>query len=125
DVEKEFGKALGSDVAGYRDALVATAIEAKQRRSVTSEAFVVDDALRQAVVARLAAKGITLSPEAQANGRSLMDEHIAFEVSRYVFGRQAELRRRAATDPQVQAAVALLHASSSPAALMLQVSRAP
>lgn len=125
DAEKEFGKALGSDVATYRDALVATAIDAKQKRTVTNEAFVVDDVLRQAVVSRLAAKGVTLSPEAQANGRSLMDEHIAFEVARYVFGRQAELRRRAASDPQVQAAVALLDASPTPAALMQQASRAP
>ncbi len=57
DREKEFGKALGSDVAAYRDALVATAIDAKQKKTVTSEAFVVDEALRQAVVAQARRQG--------------------------------------------------------------------
>ncbi len=123
DTEKAFAKALGGEVAAYRDALVATALDAKKNRSVTNENFVVTDAMRQSVVARLQAKGVALSPADQAAGRQLMDDQIGFEVARYVFGRQAELRRRAASDPQVQAAVALLPVGTTPESLMSRASR--
>ena len=52
-----------------------------------------------------------------------MDEQIGLEVARYVFGREAELRRRSAIDPQVQAAVALLPAGTTTASLMARASR--
>lgn len=118
DGEKAFAKALGGNVAAYRDALVATALEVKEKKLVTSEGFVVTDAMRQMVLARLAAKQVTLDPSQVAGGTSLLTDQLAYEISRYVFGRQAEIRRRSSDDPQVRAALELLRASPTPAALM-------
>lgn len=119
--EREFVRALGGGVATYRDALVTTAIAIKEQRLVTSESFEVSDAMREMVYAKLAAKGIELSETARAGGRSLVNDQLGYEVSRYVFGRQAELRRRSADDNQVSAAMALLQRGTTPRALMAEI----
>ncbi|MBK6495600.1 MAG: S41 family peptidase [Gemmatimonadetes bacterium] len=118
DAEKTFAKALGSNVAAYRDALVSTALEAKEKKLVTSEGFPVTDQMRQLVLSKLAAKGVVMSPEQIAGGRALLDDQLAYEISRYVFGRQAEIRRRSSDDPQVRAAIELLKRAPTRAALM-------
>lgn len=118
DGEREFAKGIGANVAGYRDALVATALEVKEKKLVTSESFPMTDALRSLVLARLQAKKIALTPEQLAGGRQLLDDQAAYEIARYVFGRQAELRRRGLDDTQVRAAVEMLRAAPTPKALM-------
>jgi carboxyl-terminal processing protease len=122
DGEKTFAKALGSNVASYRDALVATALEVKEKKLVTTEAFEVTDAMRQLVIDRLAAKGVALTAEQLAGGAKLMSDQLSYEIARYVFGRQAEIRRRSADDPQVRAAIELLRSAPTPAALMAKTS---
>ncbi len=123
DAEREFAKAIGGNVAGYRDALVTTALEVKEKKEVTSETFQVSDAMRQAVLARLKAKGIILSAEQTAQGRALLDDQLSYEVARYVFGRAAELRRRGLDDPQVRAGVEMLRSAATPKALMAEITR--
>ena len=118
DGEKEFAKALGGNVTAYRDALVAAALEVKEKKLVTAEGFVVTDAMRQMVLGRLAAKNVALDPKQLAGGTSLLTDQLAYEISRYVFGRQAEIRRRSSDDPQVRAALELLRTSPTPKALM-------
>ena len=59
-----------------------------------------------------------MSPEQIAGGRALLDDQLAYEISRYVFGRQAEIRRRSSDDPQVRAAIELLKRAPTRAALM-------
>jgi uncharacterized protein YfaS (alpha-2-macroglobulin family) len=44
--ERDFIRGMGGSVAAYRDALVGAAIEIKERKLVTTEKFVVDDAMR-------------------------------------------------------------------------------
>jgi carboxyl-terminal processing protease len=120
--EREFVRALGGNVAAYRDALVGTALEVKERRLVRVEGFVVSDALRQMVLGRLARSGVAISPEEAAGASALLDDQLGYEVARYVFGPHAELRRRALDDRQVRAAVELLRAGPTPQALMRQIS---
>lgn len=121
DVEKTFVKALGGNVAIYRDALVATALELKEKRSVTTEAFEVTEAMRALVLARLKAKGVELTPAEIAAGTQLLTEQIGYETARYVFGRQAETRRRAQFDPQMRAALDLLQGAPTPKQLFTRV----
>lgn len=118
DAEKSFAKALGGNVAAYRDALVGSALEIKEKKLAPTENFVVTDAMRQLVLGRLSAKGVTLTPAQLAGGTTLMNDQLAYEVSRYVFGRQAEIRRRSTDDPQVRAAIELLRSAPTRAALM-------
>lgn len=122
DTERLFAKALGSNVAAYRDALVGTALEVKEKKLVTSESFEVTDAMVALVVQRLATSGVPLTAAEVAGGRSLMSDQLSYEIARYVFGRQAELRRRSQDNPQVQAALRLLRDAPTREALMAKTS---
>jgi len=116
--ERTFATALASSFGVYRDALTATALDAKNRKLVASEGFQVTPAMRQEVLRRLRAKGAQVSDETFAGARNLVDEQLGYELARYVFGRQAEFRRRAAQDPQMQAALDLLRQAHSPKDLL-------
>jgi carboxyl-terminal processing protease len=119
--EKNFAKAIGTNVTAYRDALTATALDVKEKKLVTAEGFKVTPAIRQGLVDRLKAKGVTLTPEDVAGGSTLIDDQLSYEISRYVFGREGELRRRDADDPQVHAALELLRKATTPKSLMAEV----
>lgn len=121
DGERAFARAIAGNIAAYRDALVAVALEAKERRSVTSENFTVTPALRQSVYDKLAAKGIVLNETDKASGASLVDDQLAYQIARYVFGRELELKRQAVDDPQVQEALRLLEKGTTPRALMAEI----
>jgi len=121
DGERAFAQAVGGDVAAYRDALVGVALDIKQKKSITSQQFAVTGAMVEDVYSRLATRGVVLTPEQRAGGASLVTQSLGYEIARYVFGRQAELMRRALDDPQVRAAAELLRTSDSPRALMSQI----
>jgi len=88
--ERTFATALASSFGVYRDALTATALDAKNRKLVASEGFEVTPAMRLEVLRRLRAKGAQVSDETFAGARNLVDEQLGYELARYVFGRQAE-----------------------------------
>ncbi len=118
DSEREFAKALGTNLPLYRDALTSYALEAKKNHRVTSESFKVTPEMRQQVYERLRAKGAKLT-QAEFNGAaSLIDEQLGYEITRYVFGRPAEFRRKAQDDRQMQTALGLLRKAQSPKQLM-------
>ena len=66
-----------------------------------------------------------MSPATFQSGASLVDQQLGYEISRYVFGRPAEFRRRAQDDPQVQMAITLLRKAQSPKQLLTLASAAP
>jgi carboxyl-terminal processing protease len=116
--EREFAKALGTDAPLYRDVLTSFALEQKSAKSVSSESFTVTPAMRQQIYDRLKQKGADLTPEEFKMGGRLVDQQLGYEVARYVFGRQAEFRRKAGDDPQVQTALDLLHRAGTPKELL-------
>ncbi|MBA3260340.1 MAG: S41 family peptidase [Gemmatimonadales bacterium] len=123
--EREFAKALGNNLPEYRDVLTTLALEAKNKGSITSESFSVTPAMRREVYDRLGAKGVRLSAEEIAGAGRLVDEQLGNELARYVFGRQAEFRRRAANDRQMQTALDLLRRAESPKELLGLASASP
>lgn len=116
--EREFAKALGNGLPQYRDALTTIALEAKKTLGVKSEAFQVTPDMRRQVYQRLRAKNIQVSPEVFNGAGKLIDEQLGFEIARYVFGRPAEFRRRAAQDVQMQTAMGLLRKAQTPKQLL-------
>ncbi|HEY9505041.1 MAG TPA: S41 family peptidase [Gemmatimonadales bacterium] len=118
EAEREFAKALGPDVPLYRDVITAFALEQKSAKAVTSESFTVTPGMRQQVYERLQQKGVKLTPDEFKQGGRVVDQALGYEVARYVFGRQAEFRRKAGDDRQVQAALDLLHKASTPKELL-------
>jgi carboxyl-terminal processing protease len=116
--EREFVRALGDKIAVYRDVLTAYAISMKEQKKIASEDFRVTPEMRSDVVARLAAKGVKLEPAVVSGASRLLDQQIGYEVSRYVFGRPAEFKRRSADDPQMQTALGLLRKATTPKSLL-------
>jgi carboxyl-terminal processing protease len=118
DSEKEFAKALGTNLPLYRDALTSFALESKKNHQVPNEGFKVTPEMRQQVYNRLRTKGVKLT-QAEFNGAgSLIDEQLGYEITRYVFGRPAEFRRKAQDDKQMQTALGLLRKAQSPKELL-------
>jgi carboxyl-terminal processing protease len=118
DSEKEFAKALGTNLPLYRDALTSFALESKKNHQVPNESFKVTPEMRQQVYNRLRTKGVKLT-QAEFNGAgSLIDEQLGYEITRYVFGRPAEFRRKAQDDKQMQTALGLLRKAQSPKELL-------
>ena len=116
--EREFAKALGANLPQYRDVLTGFALEQKSTKKVTSETFKVTPEMRQRVFQRLQEKGVKLTPGEFDQGARLIDEQLGYEITRYVFGRPAEVRRRIADDRQVQTALGLLRQAQSPKELL-------
>jgi carboxyl-terminal processing protease len=116
--EREFAKALGNGLPQYRDALTSIALEAKKAHGVKSESFKVTPEMRQQVYNRLRAKDVQISPAVFNGAGTLIDEQLGYEIARYVFGRPAEFRRRAANDLQMQTAMGLLRKVQTPKDLL-------
>lgn len=116
--EREFAKALGNGLPQYRDALTSIALDAKKNHRVKSESFKVTPQMRQEVYNRLRAHEVTLSASVFQGAGNLIDEQLGYEIARYVFGRPAEFRRRAANDPQMQTAMGLLRKAQTPKDLL-------
>ncbi|MBW8772569.1 MAG: hypothetical protein JF590_04650, partial [Gemmatimonadetes bacterium] len=110
--------ALGSHFGDFRDVTTAYALETREHKTLTREDFVVTDEMRRTIRTRLAARGVTVADAVWSGGLPLVDSWLATDLSRYVFGRDAELRRRRANDPQLQAALGLLHRAATPQALL-------
>ncbi len=116
--EREFAKDLGTDLPIYRDVLTNLALEYKTKHSVASERFTVTPEMRQEVYQGLTAKGVKMKPEVFAGGGRLVDDQLGYEIARYVFGRPAEFRRRAADQRDMQTALQLLRRAQSPKDLL-------
>jgi carboxyl-terminal processing protease len=116
--EREFAKALGNGLPQYRDALTSIALDAKKNHRVTSESFKVTPEMRQQVYNRLRSHGVEISQSVFHGAGALIDEQLGNEVARYVFGRPAEFRRRAAGDQQMQTAMSLLRKAQTPKELL-------
>jgi carboxyl-terminal processing protease len=116
--EREFAKALGNGLPQYRDALTSIALESKKSHGVKSEAFKVTPEMRQQVYNRLRARDVQITPAVFQGAGMLIDEQLGYEIARYVFGRSAEFRRRAANDVQMQTAMNLLRKAQTPKELL-------
>jgi carboxyl-terminal processing protease len=115
--EQAFAETLGSHVPDYRAALTAYALQLKGQHAVASEDFTVTPPMRRALVQQMRDRGINL-PDSVLNGVGrLLDEQLGDDIARYTFGRQAEISRQVARDPQVRAATSVLARAKTPAEL--------
>jgi hypothetical protein len=87
--------------------------------SVTPD--MVDEVLR-----RLRARGVAVPDSVLGGARTLIANDLGHEITRYVFGRPAEVRRRMDEDHQVQAGLTLARRAKSPQDLLsLAAAQAP
>jgi carboxyl-terminal processing protease len=118
DGEKAFTSAVGAQAQVYRDVVTSYALEIKASGSVTDPDFRTTASMRDEAVRRLRARGVDLPREVVAGGHALLDQQIALEITRYVFGRDVESQRRMRDDRQVQRALAILEDARSPEQLL-------
>ena len=98
-------------------ALATYALELKAGGKLQQN-FTVTDAMVDDVLRRLRAKGATVHDSVVAGARTLISQELGYEVSRYVFGRSAEFRRRLGDDTQIQTALKLLRRARTPQELL-------
>lgn len=115
--EQAFARALGSRIPEYRASLSAYALDVKGRNGVTDPNFAVTASMRRALIAQMRERGIDLADSLFAGAAGLLDEQLGDEITRYVFGRPAEIRRQVARDAQVRAATTVLARARTPAEL--------
>jgi carboxyl-terminal processing protease len=106
--EQEFARALGADIPKYRDVLARYALDVKGDNGVGSEDFQVTETMLDEFLERLRNRGVEMPDSVWSGARDFVAEQFGFEVTRYVFGREAELTRRVISDIQVRRAVELL-----------------
>src|SRR3982751_1284403 len=111
--EAAFTRALGANVGRFRDAVTDYALFLEGTRGVASPDFVVTPAMREEVWKRMQARGIEISRSTYDQAEPIVSRAIAFDIARYVFGAEAEFRRRAAADKVLQKAVDLARGAST------------
>lgn len=116
--------ALGKAVPIFRDALTALALRLKSDGALASPDFAVTPAMRSALLAGVRERGATLPDEVFEANRDVINRLIGYEVTRYVFGRDAEFTRRTADDPVMQRAMLLLQGAPGRDALLVRASAA-
>ena len=116
--EQGFTLALNGQLTAFRDVLTAYALEIRRGGTVASEAFQVDQAMRDQVRHRLATRGVQMADSTFLQGTKILDQQLGYEVARYVFGAAAERRRRVSDDPQIGRAAELLRQVTTPSALL-------
>jgi carboxyl-terminal processing protease len=111
--EANFIHALGPNGGHFRDAVTDYALYVKASHGVASPDFVVTPAMRDEVWNRMKQRGIDIPRSVFDEGEPLVTRLIGYEIARYVFGSEAEFRRRASGDKALLRALQLAHGSPS------------
>ena len=123
DGELAFSDALGSRIPDYRNVMTRYALELKGQDAVTDPAFTVTDGMLATILQSLRAAGVEISDSTFYGARDLIAEQFGYELTRYAFGREEELRRLTSNDRQVAKAIELLQAAQSPEELFALAGR--
>ncbi len=113
DGEQLFLETIGSKLPDYRNVLTRYARELKGQNAVADPEFDITDGMLSTILQSLRAAGVGMPDSISEGGRSLVADRFGLELTRYAFGREAELRRSAATDNQIIKAIELLQKAGS------------
>src|SRR5687767_14426889 len=96
---------LGRKVGLFRDALTDYALSLKASRGVPSQQFTVTPAMLDEVWKRMVARGVVMDRSIYDESASVVGQLLAFDIARYVFGPEAEFKRRVASDKAIATAL--------------------
>ena len=111
--ERAFEQALGKNVAAFRDALAAYALELRAGGTITSPDFIVTAAMRDALYQRLRARKITVDRATYDAAEPLVTRILGAQIARYALGPEAEFARGLRSDRAVSASLQLLNGVQS------------
>jgi carboxyl-terminal processing protease len=106
-------RALGANAGRFRDAITDYALFLKGTGGITTPDYVVTAAMRDEVWNRMKARGIDIPRSVYDGDEPLVSRMIGLDIARYIFGSEAEFRRRAAADKPLQKALELAHGAKS------------
>jgi carboxyl-terminal processing protease len=119
--DRAFIVALGAKGPKFRDAVVDYALSMKVAHTLRDSSFLVTPGMRDELFRRLQARGVTVGRGLYDDATGLVDRAITSQLSRYVFGPQAEFARTLREDPTMQRAMTLLHGVRTPTELLGRV----
>lgn len=120
-VEGNFIRALGAKAGQFRDAVTDYALYLKATGGVASTDFVVTPAMREEVWRRMKARGVDIPRPVYDEAEPLVSRVVGFDIARYVFGGEAEFRRRASVDKPLQKALELARGAKTEQDLLRKV----
>jgi carboxyl-terminal processing protease len=121
--DKALQEALGANVPKFRNAMVDYAIALKASRAVTSPEFEVTPAMRDELYRRIQARGIAVDRAVYDSAQTLVNRALAGQITRFVFGTQAEYARTLREDADLAKARELLRGASTPDQLVRREQR--
>jgi len=121
--DKALQEALGANVPKFRDAMVDYAISLKASRSVTSPDFEVTPQMRDELYRRLQSRRIVVDRAVYDSAQSLVNRALGGQITRFVFGTQAEYARTLREDAGLAKARELLRGASTPGQLVRREQR--
>ena len=122
--ERAFSEALGSRIPDYRNVMTRYALELKGQAAVTDPSFEVTEGMLATILQGLRAAGVEMADSTFFGARNLIGEQFGYELTRYAFGRAAELRRLAFNDNQIAKAIELLQSATTQEDLFALAARA-
>ncbi|HXN77037.1 MAG TPA: S41 family peptidase [Gemmatimonadaceae bacterium] len=108
-----FSRALGANAGRFRDAVTDYALFLKGTRGITTPDFVVTRPMRDEVWNRMKMRGMDIPRSVYDEAEPLVSRVIGFDIARYLFGSEAEFRRRASVDKPLLKALELAHGAKS------------
>jgi len=108
-----FIRALGANTGHFRDAVTDYALFLKANRLIQGPDFVVTPEMREEVWKRMKARGVDVPRTVYDDAEPLVSRLLGFEIARYVFGSEAEFRRRASVDKALLKALDLARGAKS------------
>ena len=121
--ERALQEALGANVPKFRDAMVDYAIALKGSRAVSSPDFEVTPAMRDDLYRRLQSRGIVVQRAVYDSAETTVSRALGAQITRFVFGTQAEYARTLREDAALAKARELLRTATTPAELVRRQQR--
>jgi carboxyl-terminal processing protease len=115
--------ALGKHVAEFRDVLTDYALELRGKRSITAPSFSVTPTMRSALYDRLSRRGVLVPRSVYDADSAVVARLLADQITRYVFGPDAEYERLLHRDPDVATALGMLAKSRTQEELLRAAKR--
>ena len=115
---REFQTVLGRRVSQFRDALTDYALNLKASRSVRSPQFAVGQEMLDEVWKRMTTRGVVMDRGIYDESAPVVRQLLSYDIARYLFGPEAEFKRRVASDKAIATALELALGADSQQALL-------
>lgn len=110
--------ALGRKVSVFRDAMTDYALSLKVGRTIPSAQFDVSPQMLNEVWMRMVGRGVVMDRGVYDESAPVVKLLLSYDIARYVFGPEAEFRRRIASDHAIASALQLATGISTQRALL-------